>query len=419
MRLSKSDAALLGLEFGDLVKIRSFAGGTAYAKCAYIHPSEETTYSGKVQIETMTLNSIGIRPENLHATVTISKVSKKDLATSVTVEPVYDPRAVEPRKVDPRFVSIMLEDKPLWKGAVILVPREGKVEIYSVTSVEPPPVALGTMLTKVTMGGEKQTESSKSSPISKLYQFHLAIYFNREVADYEALAKVLTNRGFTVPAGFRSATINSSLAGTDRDLMRHSPPDPSMRSPPPLQFGKIQVHGESATEPYGRVLRIGSIVGNIHLENDTTLQDLERGLPLIAEVLEKDLHVDFQKDLETLELNVSYLVDTGKDSRPVLDSLKRLPNDLEVMRLYGRKDGSRGRIVLYPFPNISDRSLTPSGLVEIGVHPMNTINMTADYIADFKYERIPLSEVVRLVLSSAGKALSIVSILERESANKQ
>lgn len=414
IRLSQSDATLLGVQFGELLEIKSHTGEIAYAKCFYTHPSDETSLAGKAQVDNLTLRSIGIRTERImdRYSIQISPGPKTTLATSVTLDQVVGEDGMLPdsKKVDTHWLSVMLEDRPLWKGAIFLIPVEGKMSLYRVTSVEPP-VAIGTMLTKIAIAGDDSTKS-ESAITSKLFALRITVRFKKQAPDYETLAEILTTKkGFTRPPSKGRSVGMIVAARSDPDLMRLPQPD-SFTPRPPIQFGRIQVYSYLPHEAVARTLTIGhNHAGNSFDDTDQLMRDLERGIPLIQEALVDDLHVDLMEDVESIELDATYRIQSGRDSRPVLNALDRLPDVLELSTLSGRKD-INGGITLYPLMGRSDRSLSPKGLLEISIRSENVLNMNAGYHMSFRYGLFDLTSGIRLVLLSNGKAASIIKILE-------
>ena len=412
IRIIRNDANLLGAKFNDILEIKSQAGHVAYAKCYFIHPDDETTYAGQVQIDGITQMMLGMeRHGPFFASVEIAKAESLGTANSLALEPVIGEDGMPPdleKKIDTRWLSVMLEDKPLWKGALIAVPLEGKMSLFRITSIDPS-VAIGTMLTKVSLAGKE--ESSKEETTSHLFGFNLVILFKRQIADYETLSAILLKKGFTKPEPQRSVRAMMTR-GIDPELSRTSQLNSTDMPPSPIQRGRIQVHPNISPDRSGNSLSIGHLhSGNPFEGTEELVNDIEKGLPLIQECLEKDLNVNLQTDVESMNLDVLYRTATGKDSRPVLKSLTLLPSTPELAQLVGRKEGNNGRIVLYPVT--MDRSLVPKGLIEITINSMNVINMRSDYDVRFEYGLADLSSAIPLVHSSASKAASIVQALEQ------
>ena len=148
----------------DLIEIRSRDGKTAYAKCFFIHPDNEAVLSGRVQIDGMTLGDLGSRLGGLdREVVTLTKGPRINLAASVTVEPVLGEDGIAPdvQKIDRHWLAVILEDRPLWKGALIPVPKGGKMILCRISSVEPS-VSIGTMLTKISLVDENSVPAKKA-----------------------------------------------------------------------------------------------------------------------------------------------------------------------------------------------------------------------------------------------------------------
>ena len=351
---------------------------------------------------------MGIRLGGLNREViAISKGPKNSLATSATVEPVLGEDGIAPdvEKIDRHWLAVILEDKPLWKGALISVPAQGKMILFRINSVEPP-VSIGTMLTKISLLDERN-DPVKKAVTSNLLSFAVTILFKDRAPDYQTLSNILVSKGFAVEKEGKAIGFLATR-GTDLDLMRMPNLDNRIVSPPALQLGGISVQSEFS-DPVGRAIHIHSRHIISSEESEKILQDLQRAIPLVEDALLKDLQVE--NDIESMELRVSYCVKTDRDSRPVLRKIQKLPDAPEIIQLSGRKEGDR-RLILTAMASHQDRSLITKGLIEITIDSENAINMQAGYIVGFRYGLNDLASAVRLSLGSAGKAVIIIKILE-------
>jgi hypothetical protein len=148
-RISKDDAYLLGVPFGGLVELQSTEGWSAYAKCYFIHPNDEGRLTGMIQIEgpLRLLLRIG-----LQHVVAVTREDSVALANSVTLELMDGPlpdRVGDAKK----WLSLMIEEKPLWKDGIIFLSIGGKPYRVRVISAEPrdKQVLIGNSLTRIVL----------------------------------------------------------------------------------------------------------------------------------------------------------------------------------------------------------------------------------------------------------------------------
>ena len=390
---------------------------SAYAKCFFIHPDEETSFSGRAQLDPAVQHSLLGMASSLapQTPVYVSRVEGNvSLATSLSIERVQRTTELDEsqqKAIDTHWLGLMIEDRLLWRGAFVAVPVQGKMSLFRVVSVEPAPVALGTLLTSIEIIGEDGKASAEIPATSSLFGYTLRIQFRRGLDDFDTLATALSERGFTREDIPRSVGV-AVPAGVDPDLLR-LPRRDSIKLPYPtlirgsmivthLEGGLMIGHFRGERGPFGR--------------SSEFIQDLEQGIPLVQEALEKYLRLDLSEDggaVESMTFDVFYEVTTGRDSRGVLKSLSALPDVPELAQLVGRKDEG-GRLILYP--KTRDRSLYPLGLLQLSIGAMNVTGGRAGYDVRFSYGLADLASAVRLAYSGARNSVSILRALEASAA---
>ncbi len=414
IRMSRSDAERIGAHFGSIVEVKSESGARAYAKCSFIHPDEETSYSGQVQLDSIIQRSL-LGMDALHGfrtPITITKLADEvELATSITLEQLPGEDGKIQEKIDFHWLALWIEDKPVWKGSLIAVPSEGKMSLFRIVSVEPSPVALGTPLTKIKLQGADEGQAKSQAASSSLSGYGLNIQFRKGLHDFERLSEVLVRKGFTREDRPRAVAF-AVPAGVDPDLTRF-PGRESMRLPHPTLH-----RGSMMLSDAGAGIMIGHFrgMGGPSERSEEFVRDFEEGLPLIQEALEKELGMNLmdEKLVESLNFDAFYRVSTGKDSRPVLKSLSTLPDVPELYQLIGRKEDNEG-LVLYP--HTRDRSLQPKGLIQITIRAITTIGETAGYDVRFSYGLVDLASAIRLIHSSRRNAVTMIRSLEGGTSN--
>ena len=148
VRISKADAKILAVDQGDLLELKSEkTKSPAFAKCFFIHPSNESSSSGIVQVDGLTRKMLGT---NIRENLTIAKAERPIEAISVTLEPMD---GIIPESLDEKWLRFVIEDKPLFKHGVVVVLFEDKGFFFKITSLEPSDrvVAVGTMLTRIVL----------------------------------------------------------------------------------------------------------------------------------------------------------------------------------------------------------------------------------------------------------------------------
>jgi hypothetical protein len=215
-RIASEDASTLGISFGDLIKLESMEKEPrrrAFVKAFFILPSEEDRLQGKVQIDSTARRSLDTE---LGEEVLISKADLAPFATSVTLEP-FDPVSAGETEQDRKMLTAFVEDRPLWKGGMVLYPFEGKPMRLQVVVVEPESdVAIGTTTTKIILP-QRHEMITRSG---QLFAFHLVFTLKKRIVDREALWKALESRGFVKEEYQIGGIVSATTAPPDSTLLR-------------------------------------------------------------------------------------------------------------------------------------------------------------------------------------------------------
>jgi len=410
-RICEEDSKILNLQPGDLLRMESPTGEVSYAKFSLLHQRDESMDPVKVQIDGIARDLLRVQ---ISDTIFISKVEEHPpFATAIELQPLDG--MPENLEFDSDWLLSWIEDKPLWKGSVILLMLQDKPHRFQVTSVTPESaeVCMGTPRTKIVLPSMDEM-AGKSG---QLFAFNLVVEFNRKVYDYDNLWRALEKRGFSEKQwrfAFNSAVSPDLIPPSEVEAaaIESASLSQSRRHLPNIRKGRIQILAYE--EDYGRTLHIGHGYDDSPFENsEELLKDMEEDIPLISQALVQDLGLNLKTDVKQIRFDTMYKVPGKKDSKFVLENAESFPlagsPDLDHLR------GSRGfdgEIVLHPVISILSgeisKTLTPKGLINVKIRAFGN----KSYGVSFNYGLSEIEEFVRYVRSDSERSTLIVAALE-------
>jgi len=404
-RINRNDARLLGVSFGSLLELQTSRGNDepkrAYVKCFFMRPRDEAFLADSIQINFATRLSLNVGMQDV---IQISKGPSFDTASSVTV------KLIKSNPKDTLFSEDRLleqiEDNPLWKDALLIVPDEDQSLRFQVISVVQSssnfttPVCLGTSHTRIEFFYDKQ---SSRNEIGQLFAFDLQMNFKRKVLDYDSLVKVLEEKGFTRKewrTGF------SMMVGADLSKIG-SLKLPPITHPPNIRWGRIQILAtESGT--IGTSVNVGHCYDYSPFEKpEKLLSDIETGLLVIKEALLSKFNLNLQTDVESIVLSLVYSVEVvkGKDPVAVLSAIDKIVDCTELSNLVGYR--TEEGLKLHPLTK--ETSLEWGGLREITIKQGREI----EYLVDFSYRLSDLMSAANLARLNGKECVRLVSAIEK------
>ncbi len=130
-RLDQVDMTGLQLEQGQLVRLDSAAGKLAFAKCFYATTEQERLSPASVRIDGMTRAALGVE---IGQEVVLTKAPPQQVANYVILRLMAGDLSDYSGE---EWGRIALEDKPIWRGANVVIPHQGQALIFLVVSVAP------------------------------------------------------------------------------------------------------------------------------------------------------------------------------------------------------------------------------------------------------------------------------------------